>query len=294
MILVLGGGGQLGREIERLAKAKCTLVALPRESVDIGDQAAVENALRRMRPSLVVNAAAYTNVDKAESEPARAHLVNAEGAGNVASACAERDIPVIHISTDYVFDGSKSEAYVEDDDVNPIGVYGSSKLAGEQLVRQSARRHLILRTSWLYGEFGRNFLKTILRLAAERDEIKVVADQKGCPTSTRDLASAVLHIAPRLTSPDAPWGTYHFAGEGITTWHDFACHIVYEQVAYTNRKTRVTAIQTAEFPTAARRPANSALNCQHFRQQFGYQPRRWQSDATDVVHSILRNSNRSA
>lgn len=295
MILVLGGGGQLAREIERLANVTGkALAVLSREAVDIGDRRAVDEALRRIGPSLVVNAAAYTNVDKAESEPAQAHLVNAAGAGHVAAACSERDIPLIHISTDYVFDGSKSAAYVEEDDVNPIGVYGSSKLAGEQLVRQNARQHIILRTSWLYGEFGRNFLKTILRLAAERDEIRVVADQKGCPTCTRDLASAILHIAPRLSSPDAPWGTYHFAGEGITTWFDFAYHIVAEQSGWTNRKTRVTAIRTEEFPTAARRPANSALNCQQFRRQFDYQPRRWQSDVTDVVNSILQSSSRSA
>jgi dTDP-4-dehydrorhamnose reductase len=294
MILILGGGGQLGLEIERLAIARAVaLTALTRASLDICDRPAIDAAISRFNPSLVVNAAAYTNVDKAESEPALAHHVNAEGAGILAEACARSDIPLIHVSTDYVFDGMKPTAYVEDDPVEPLGVYGASKLAGERLVRQHAERHVIIRTSWLYGEFGHNFLKTILRLARERDELRIVADQQGCPTCTRDLASAILHLAPRVTSTDAPWGTYHFAGEGITTWFDFASHIVSVQAPITNREPKVTAITTADFPTAARRPINSALNCEKFQRQFDYQPRQWTLDATDVVLSLLQQSNRS-
>src|SRR6185503_18667613 len=195
--------------------------------------AAVRDAISRHRPGLVVNAAAYTKVDLAESEAEAARQGNEIGPGVLARACAAAAIPLVHVSTDYVFDGSKPDAYLETDPITPLGVYGHSKAAGEKAVRDALREHVILRTSWVYGEFGHNFLKTILRLAATRDELRVVGDQRGCPTSTRDLAHAILAIAPRLAARDTVWGTYHFAGTGVTTWHGFASRIVSAQAALT-------------------------------------------------------------
>ena len=188
------------------------MVALSRAEADIADPAAVRAAISRHKPSLVVNAAAYTKVDAAESETEAARLGNEIGPAVLAAACAAAGVPLIHISTDYVFDGSKDGAYLEDDPIAPINAYGRTKAAGERAVRETRVRHVILRTSWVYGEFGQNFLKTMLKLAATRDELRVVSDQRGCPTSTADLAAAILAIAPRLAASDDVWGTYHYAG----------------------------------------------------------------------------------
>ena len=198
MILVFGGNGQLGRELTRASAARqIPLTALSRAQADISDRTAVHAAFASQRPSLVVNAAAYTKVDLAETEPEAARQGNELGPAIVGDACAAAGVPLVHISTDYVFDGRKLGAYVEGDPIAPIGAYGRSKAAGERAVRQATAQHLIMRTSWVYGEFGQNFLKTMLRLATTRDELRVVDDQRGCPTSTRDLADAILRIAPR-------------------------------------------------------------------------------------------------
>jgi dTDP-4-dehydrorhamnose reductase len=217
-MLVFGGNGQLGRELVRTAASRqVPLTALARMDTDITDAAAVRAALAKYRPTLVINAAAYTNVDRAESDQAAAAAVNADGPAIVARACAQADIPLLHISTDYVFNGQKSAPTIESDPTAPLSVYGRTKAAGEVAVRDNLPRHIILRTAWLYGEFGRNFLKTMVRLAAERNELRVVDDQYGSPTSTRDLAAAILRIAPRLGGGAEVWGTYHFTGAGTTT-----------------------------------------------------------------------------
>jgi dTDP-4-dehydrorhamnose reductase len=270
VILVFGGNGQLGQELARLAgRRKIALTALTHAQTDIGNRAAVAAALNEHRPSLVVNAAAYTKVDHAETDTSAALQANAHGPDVLASGCAEAGVPLLHISTDYVFDGTKAQAYLESDPINPINAYGRSKAVGEAAVRRQQPRHVILRTSWLYGEFGQNFLKTIVRLAQEREELRVVADQRGSPTSTRDLADALLRIAPRLAVGEGVWGTYHFAGSGVTTWHGFASCIVAAPAPLTGRNPRVTAITTAEFPAPARRPANCELDCGRFEQTFG-------------------------
>lgn len=289
MILVFGGGGQLGQELTRAAALKkIPLAALPRSAADICDPGSIRHAVAAHRPRLVVNAAAYTNVDQAEDEPEAAKSGNTEGPANLAAACASAGIPLVHISTDYVFDGSKPGAYMESDPIAPLGAYGRSKAAGEAAVRQACASHIILRTAWVYGEFGRNFLKTILRLAGERDELRIVADQRGCPTSTRDLASAILAIAPRLTSGDAPWGTYHYCGAGITTWHGFAERIVDLQADFTQRRPNVTAISTQDYPTKATRPANSALDTSLFTRVFGIQPSHWTDETALVTRALLQ------
>ena len=288
MILVFGGGGQLGQELARMAgQRKVALATLTRAQADIGDRAAVVEALNAHRPSLVVNAAAYTNVDRAETETSTAFAANAHGPFVLGVACADAQLPLLHISTDYVFDGARARSYLESDPINPINAYGRSKAAGEAAVRQVHPRHVILRTSWLYSEFRNNFLKTIVRLAQEREELRVVADQRGCPTSTRDLADAILRIAPLPTMGEEVWGTYHFTGSGVTTWHGFASAIVAAQAPLTDRRPRVTAITTAEFPTPAHRPANSELNGRLFEQTFGFRGRPWALEAAEIAQAVV-------
>lgn len=288
MILVFGGNGQLGKELARAGAARqVALVALDRARADITDAAAVRDAIARHRPALVVNAGAYTKVDLAETETAAAFAVNESGPRNLGVACAATGIPLIHISTDYVFDGSKPTAYVEDDPIAPINAYGRSKAAGEAAVREATPRHVLLRSSWIYGEFGHNFLLTMLRLAVTRDELRVVADQRGCPTSTRELARAILTIAPRLVAGDGVWGTYHLAGNGVTTWHAFASRIVAAQAPLTGRSPRVTPITTAEFPTPSRRPANSELDCGRFERTFGFRARPWGEEVDEITPAVV-------
>jgi dTDP-4-dehydrorhamnose reductase len=288
VILAFGGNGQLGQELARASAARALpLVALSRAQADIADRAAVRAAIGRHRPTLVVNAAAYTKVDLAETDIEAAHQGNEVGPAILGEACAAADIPFLHLSTDFVFDGAKTGAYVENDPIAPINRYGQSKAAGERAVRAATPHHLIVRTSWVYGAFGQNFLKTMLRLAVTRDELRVVADQRGCPTSTPDLADAILAIAPRLTARDDVWGTYHFAGTGVTTWHAFASRIVAAQAPFTGRSPPVTAITTAEFPTPARRPANSELDCRLFAKTFGIRGRPWTEETDAITRAIV-------
>jgi dTDP-4-dehydrorhamnose reductase len=288
-LLVFGADGQLGQEISATAAAQgLALAAVSHRDADIADASAVGAAIARAAPQVVVNAAAYTKVDQAESAVAEAFRANEAGAGAVATACAAAKVPLIHISTDYVFDGTKSGAYREDDPIAPLGIYGRSKAAGETAVRASLSQHLILRTSWVYGRYGANFLKTMLRLAKERDELTIVADQRGCPTGTADLAAAILRIAPRLgVGEPALWGTYHFAGIGVTTWHGFASEVVDAQARFTGRRPRVAAITTAQYPTPARRPANSELDTSKFTATFGFRAAPWQERARSVVEALL-------
>jgi len=270
-ILIFGAGGQLGQEMLALTRALGIAArGLARADADITDRTAVAGAVDEIRPRLVLNAAAYTAVDKAESEVAAAEACNIEGAENIAQATASAGVPLVHVSSDYVFDGRKSTAYIETDAVNPLGTYGRTKAEGEAAVRKANPRHIILRTSWVFGRYGANFLKTMLRLARERDALRVVADQHGRPTSTRDIAEAVLAVDRTLGWDGNAWGTYHFAGSVATTWHQFASAIVDAQAPYTGRKPPVAPIATAEYPTPARRPANSDLNCAKFAATFGY------------------------
>lgn len=207
----------------------------------------------------------------------------------IAEAAAARDIPVLHISTDYVFDGTKAGAYVEADPMCPLGVYGRSKAEGEALVRAAAARHVILRTAWVYGRFGGNFLKTMLRLAGERDRLRVVADQRGCPTATADIAAAILAVAAKLTENPAIHGLFHFAGAGVTSWHGFAEAIVAAQAEHTGKNPPVDAIATSDYPTPARRPANSELDSTLFADTFGYRAEDWRVRTREVVADLLGN-----
>jgi dTDP-4-dehydrorhamnose reductase len=287
VIIVFGGTGQLGRELVRAAGARGVMLqAALRAQVDIADAAAVAAALKRWQPDLVVNAAAYTNVDGAESHLAEARRANELGPAVVAEACAAAGAALIHISTDYVFDGSKEGAYVESDPVCPLSVYGKTKAAGEEAVRRAHKHHVILRTAWIYSEFGHNFLKTVLRLAETRDELRIVADQLGSPTSARELAEAILHIAPRLAAEVRLSGTYHFTADGVTSWHGFAECIVAAAAPVTGRQPRVTPITTADYPTPAKRPANSRLDCSLFARTFGLSACPWREAVQATARAL--------
>lgn len=290
-LLVFGGEGQLGRDLARSREADAMPVkALSRASADISDPDAVERALRQFKPSLVVNAAAYTRVDEAEDDVAAAERDNVLGPAVLARACHAAGVPILHVSTDYVFDGSKAVAYAESDPVAPLGVYGRTKAEGEAAVRNANPRHLILRVSWLYGEFGNNFVKTILRLAGDRDVLRVVDDQSGSPTSTRDLAEAIRRIAPRLAAGEPVWGTYHFAGDGVTTRHGFAAKAVGRFKAIMGRGPQVIPIRTAERPTRAVRPQNSSLDCSKFGAVFGFKGRAWDREAEEIADILVRSN----
>jgi dTDP-4-dehydrorhamnose reductase len=286
-VLVLGAGGQVGHELCRHSwPTDATLVALARNGLDITRREAVFTTIAGERPDVVVNAAAYTAVDRAESERDAAWAANCAGPGHIAAACREAGIPLIHISTDYVFDGTRSGPYREDDPVNPLGVYGASKEGGERAVREALREHVILRTAWIYSAHGHNFVKTMLRLAGQRPVLRVVADQTGSPTSAADLAGAIALIAQRITDGTAAWGTYHFAGAGVVTWHGFAEAIFDLARGWRGPPPRVEAITTADYPTPAQRPSNSVLDCSRIGAAFAIEPRPWRSALAEVIEEL--------
>jgi dTDP-4-dehydrorhamnose reductase len=288
MILVFGRDGQLGLELTDAAALRGTpLVAVPHHEADIADGAAVERTFERFRPSAVVNAAGYNDVERAEIEPEKAQRTNGDGPRILAASCHSRNIPLIQISTDYVFDGRKPEPYCETDEVRPLGAYARSKAAGEASVMAETGHYVIIRTSWLFGKYGRNFLKTMVALANDRDEITVVHDQHGCPTSARSLAAAILDITPSLAADPTLSGIYHFAGHPVTTWHAFATDIVSVQAAATGRHPQVIAVSSADYGARVPRPVNSALDCTKIKHIFGIRGTAWQTETIDIVNELL-------
>lgn len=288
-VLVTGAGGQVGRAL--LAAdwpAGLAPLGLTHADLDIADADAIARALDESGAVAVVNAAAYTAVDKAESEPDLAQRINAEAPGLLAAATAARGLPLLQLSTDFVFDGRKGAPYLEDDRVNPLSVYGASKAAGEVAVRAANPAHLILRTAWVFDAAGRNFLNTMLRLAAERPELTVVADQRGQPTAAADVAAALVRLLALWRAGAAPWGTWHFAGAGETTWHGFAEAIVALAAPSLGKRPPVRPIATADWPAAATRPADSRLDCARLEQAFGIRPRPWRAMLADVLAERLR------
>lgn len=285
-IAVFGADGQVGRALSRVAAARgIALAAFDRAEADVTDATALNAALARARATVAVNAAAYTAVDKAESEQDRAFAVNRDGAANLARAAGSLGIHVIHVSTDYVFDGAKRGAYVEDDPIAPLNVYGRSKAAGEDAVRAACAGAVILRTSWVYGREGANFVKTMLRLGAERDELRVVDDQRGCPTFAEDFAEAIVAIAESL--PAARGHTFHLAGAGETSWYGFARAIFAEASRYGLRTPQLQAISSAEYPTPARRPANSVLDCAKAKRVLGVELPPWDVGLSRMLKAHL-------
>ena len=292
-ILVTGGAGQVGRELQRHGTlAGHALQALDRTELDITDAAAVAACISSHTPDLVINAAAYTAVDKAEQDAEMAFAINRDGAANLARACAAQAIPLLHISTDYVFDGHKKTPYHEDDPVAPLGVYGASKWQGEQQIRAHCSQHIILRTSWVFGAYGQNFVRSMLRLAREREELRVVADQRGCPTPASAIAQVVLNIAGQLAfSCSSVFGTYHYCGSPATSWHGFAEAVVAEARSLTALTVqRVVPISTAEYPTPAARPANSILDCSRLQDVFAIQSGDWRPDLRETLTTWLRSA----
>lgn len=293
-ILLTGKNGQVGFELRRALAPLGEIVAVDQDECDLSDAAAIRDLIRTVKPGVIVNPAAYTAVDKAESDTATAEAVNARAPGVIGEEAARLGAWVAHFSTDYVFDGTKREPYVEADATNPQSVYGRSKRDGERALQASGARHLILRTSWVVGAHGNNFAKTMLRLAAERDQLSVVADQFGVPTSAALLAdlTALLVRQVQLKGPDDfAFGLYHAVPAGETTWHECACFVI-EQALRAGKPLKakpenIKAITTAEYPTPARRPANSRLNTARFRQTFGLQLPSWQSGLQHILEQIL-------
>ena len=291
-ILLTGADGQVGGELRRALAPLGHVVALLRADADLADPDALRAAVRRVAPALVVNAAAFTAVDRAERERDLAFAVNARAPQVLAEEAARLGAPIVHYSTDYVFDGTKGAPYVEDDPVAPLGVYGESKLAGERAVAATSPAHLVLRTSWVYAARGRNFLRTMLRLAHERDELRVVADQRGVPTPARLVADVTAAIVARHGTGEGVdltgvAGTYHLAARGETTWHAFAEAIVaLDPRRAARRCAAVTPIATAEFPTPARRPAYSVLDPARLERAFGLRMPAWRSQLELVMAEL--------
>lgn len=294
-LLVIGRTGQVAQALLETAPADITLVAKGRPELDILNTASIAAALDLDAPDLVINASAYTAVDAAESDAAAATALNATGPADLARATAARSIPLIHISTDYVFDGASDRPYREDDPVSPLGVYGRSKLEGEHAVAALNPQHLIVRTAWVYSPVGKNFVKTMLRLAADREEVSVVSDQIGNPTSAHALAEALLQMARRVTQqPDASlFGTYHASGTGEASWADLAEHVFAVSSSLSGPQARVRRIPSSGYPTPVTRPANSRLDCSKLQQTFGNRLPAWQESATDVTTRLIKEGSDS-
>jgi dTDP-4-dehydrorhamnose reductase len=287
-ILLTGAAGQVGVEFRRAASHLGEITATTRADCDLGDPYAVRGLVRSLRPDVIVNTAAYTAVDRAESEPDASFAANAIAPGILAEEAKTLGALLIHYSTDYVFDGSKPTPYSEEDQPCPVSEYGRSKLEGEERILASGARALILRTSWVYGSHGKNFLLTILRLALQRPELRIVADQIGSPTAAREIAAATVRILEHASSrqDDFPSGVYHMTAEGVTSWFGFAGAIVKQAGLIAPPK--LVPITTAEYPTPARRPANSALSNHKFLSTFGFRLRPWEDALRDVMLEVTQ------
>lgn len=283
-ILLAGGSGQLAQELQPILLSSGEVIAVDRTRLDLSQPESIRQAMAEIQPNLVVNAGAYTAVDKAESEPELANAVNGIAPGILAEECEKLGASLIHFSTDYVFDGSHGSAYLETDSTNPLGTYGKSKLAGEEAIRKAGNRHIIIRTAWVYGNGGKgNFVKTMLRLGKEREEIRVVADQIGSPTWTGDLAEAISQIIP-LLGPES-FGTYQYTNSGVCSWYDFAIAIFEEaaQLGFPLKIQRVIPITTSEYPTPAKRPAFSVLSTVKISALLGTYPPHWRQGLRQML-----------
>jgi len=290
-ILVTGGSGQVGTELQRLVLPGLRFVAPTRSELDLSQPESLAAAVAGRPWAAIINAGAYTAVDAAETDPVAAWTVNALAPAALAAASAAAGIPIVHVSTDYVFDGVKPGPYVEEDAVAPLGVYGASKLGGELAVRTGNPRHIILRTAWVLSAHGKNFLKTMLRLAETRPELGVVDDQLGCPTAAADIAATLAAITRRLLDDEAaPTGTYHFVNAGEASWCALAREIFDLSAAAGGPSAAVRAIATADYPTPARRPANSRLATAKLGRDFGIVPRPWQEPVRAIVSESLNPS----
>lgn len=296
-LLIAGWQGQIARGLVEAAPA-CPDVkacAVGRAALDICSARSIERALAQIEPTVVINSAAYTAVDKAETDAERAFALNRDGARMLAEAAARRAIPIIHISSDYVYGGRKPEPYDENDATEPATVFGKSKLEGETAVAQTNPRHVILRTSWVFSPTGRNFVKTMLAQAAEHDRVRVVDDQRGNPTYAPHLVTAILELARQLSAGTAgdgtgagPWGVYHAAGSGTTTWRGFAEEVFRVAADLGGAVAAVEPIRSADYPTPAQRPMNSQLDCTKLERTFGLRLPAWQQGVAECVERLLK------
>jgi len=289
-LLCIGHSGQVAQALRaQSAHQDIDCVCIGRPQADLTKPASLGAVLDLVAPSMVVNAAAYTAVDAAEQDAQAAYAANADGPRALATICADRDLPLLHLSTDYVFDGSVDRAYLETDPVSPLGIYGASKLAGEDAVREAGPRHVILRTSWVYSPFGKNFVKTMLRLAKQNGAASVVDDQFGCPTSALDIADTVLKIGQTICDAPKPhsFGTFHYAGHGACSWADVADLIFDVYIQRTGCKIELNRISTSEYPTPARRPVNSRLDTRKIEQAFGIKPKPWAVGVKQIVNRLI-------
>lgn len=297
-ILLTGTTGQLGGELVRILASKGEIVAPRRDELDLTDSTSVLESVLTVRPRWIVNPAAYTAVDKAESEPELAYAVNADAVRALGEGAREVGAAIIHFSTDYVFDGTGAIPYRETDATGPVSVYGASKLSGERALAETGAAYMIFRTSWVYGATGKNFLRTILKAARERDQLRVVADQHGAPTWSRDLARMTVHVIGRVEelasekglagAMDEFEGIYHAAGAGQTTWHGFATEAIarLREQAPEAKLAEVDAIETAGYPTPAKRPANSRLNCEKLAEKFDWRMMNWRDSLGEVMKEL--------
>ncbi len=286
-ILLIGSNGQVGAELQQALRSYPELITVSRPQIDLYQPEKLRELITAIKPHVVINAAAYTAVDRAESEADLAELGNAIAPQYIAQACAETDAYLIHLSTDYVFDGTSSQPYPETASTNPLSTYGSTKLAGEIAIQTHCPKHLILRTAWVYGSYGKtNFVKTMLRLGKEREVIKVVYDQIGSPTWAGDLAGAIQQLIPQLTPEMA--GIYHYTNSGVCSWYDFAIAIFAEAklLKFPLQIKEVLPITTSEYPTPAHRPGYSVLSCTKIRPYLGSHPPYWRDSLTKML-SVL-------
>ena len=286
-ILVLGCKGQLGRCLnDQLINTEHEVIYTSREQIDIADFEVTKSKILEFSPDLIINATAYTAVDKAEEDQKTANLINHLAVKNIADICNQLECWLIHVSTDYVFDGNSKVPYKEDDETNPQGAYGETKLKGELAIQASGCKHIIIRTAWVFSEYGNNFLKTMLRLGAERDELSIVGDQIGCPTYAQDIARSIVEIVPQLNSREYN-GIYHYCGDQPCSWYDFA-NAIFDQAMAHNLKipSIVNSIETSAYPTPAKRPAFSVLDCSKIENDFGVHASNWRDGIGQVISKL--------
>jgi dTDP-4-dehydrorhamnose reductase len=290
-ILITGKNGQVGTELSRLYQSRGDVILTGREECDLSNEESIKDTVGRVKPTVIINAGAYTAVDQAEKEPGLCFAINAHAPRVLAQEAARLGALLIHYSTDYVFNGEKAQPYVESDPIHPVNVYGESKAAGEAAIAEATTRYLVLRTSWVYGAHGKNFLRTMLRLGAERPELRVVDDQLGAPTSAAAIASATARLVDQSLS-SAP-GIYHMTAGGSTSWCGFARAIF--DAGVLSAQPRVQPISSADYPTPARRPANSVLSNDKFADAFGFRLPTWQQQLNEVlagmqVETVMRTN----
>ncbi|OGT52677.1 MAG: dTDP-4-dehydrorhamnose reductase [Gammaproteobacteria bacterium RIFCSPHIGHO2_12_FULL_42_13] len=291
-IFITGAHGQIGREICELAKSHHEVFAFTRAQLDINHPDKINQSLSSCTPDVVINAAAYTAVDKAEQAYELAFAINRDGVINLALACKQYQIPLLHISTDYIFDGTKASPYLETDLASPVNIYGQSKWQGEVALREYYEQHIILRTSWVFGQYGQNFVKTILRLAKEKKELRIVTDQVGCPTSAAAIAQTLLDIAQQIQYGKKLWGTYHYCSSHPVSWFEFAQEIIQQAQPYLPLITEaLTPITSKDYPTPAIRPQHSVLDTNKLKSAYNVDPCDWQEELTTVIAQHFNHAN---